>query len=90
MSFVYGEWIYYTCIKPMGFLCLHIAYVIYHISFSLCMACNTATELHVAESVEILQIGMAGWRWEGKWRGKAACEIWFSQGTTKKLSLSFT
>lgn len=90
MSFVYGEWIYYICIKHVGFLCLHIACVMYYISFSLCMVCKTATVLHIAESVEILQMAMAGWRWEGKWWGRAACEIWCSQGAMRKLSLSFT
>lgn len=59
MSTVYGEQIYYTGIEPMGLLCLHIAYVIYYISFSLYMICNTAVELHIAASIEILQNGIA-------------------------------
>lgn len=32
---------------------------------------------------------MAGWRWEGKWWGKAACEIWFSQGAIEKTIIKF-
>lgn len=29
MNFAYGEQIYYTGVEPVGFLCLHIVYVIY-------------------------------------------------------------